>query len=77
MIAAIDAHLSEALDEPKTSATVTLPFSDGRRRAWLHEAGVVEREESGENGVTLHLLWTDRQKAGFAALNAPDEDEEA
>lgn len=77
LIAAIDAHLSEALDEPKTSATVTLPLSDGRRRAWLHEAGVVEREESGENGVTLHLLWTDRQKAGFAALNAPDQDEEA
>ncbi|MFC3167542.1 MULTISPECIES: GTPase HflX [Paracoccus] len=68
LVAAIDAHLSEALDEPKTAATVTLPFSDGRRRAWLHEAGVVQREESGEGGLTLHLLWTERQKAGFEAL---------
>ncbi|WP_207102166.1 GTPase HflX [Paracoccus shandongensis] len=67
LIAAIDAHLTEALDEPKVEATVTLPFSDGRRRAWLHEAGVVQREESGEAGLTLHLLWTARQKAGFEA----------
>ncbi|WP_103173227.1 GTPase HflX [Paracoccus sp. SY] len=77
LIAAIDAHLSDALDEPKTEAVVTLPFSDGRRRAWLHEAGVVQREESGENGLTLHLLWTDRQKAGFDALSAPDQDDDA
>ncbi|WP_306751217.1 GTPase HflX [Paracoccus actinidiae] len=77
LVAAIDAHLTEALDEPKTSALVVLPFSDGRRRAWLHEAGVVEREESGENGLTLHLLWTDRQKTGFQALSAPERDDDA
>ena len=77
LAAAIDAHLTEALDEPKTSALVVLPFSDGRRRAWLHEAGVVEREESGENGLTLHLLWTDRQKTGFEALSAPGRDDDA
>ena len=77
LVAAIDAHLTEALDEPKTSALVVLPFSDGRRRAWLHEAGVVEREESGENGLTLHLLWTDRQKTGFEALSAPGRDDDA
>lgn len=69
LIAAIDAHLSEALDEPKSSGVVTLPFSDGRRRAWLHEAGVVQNEESTADGLTLHLLWTERQKAGFEALD--------
>ncbi|MDQ1899281.1 GTPase HflX [Paracoccus sp. WLY502] len=68
LIAAVDAHLSDVLDEPKAEGVVTLPFSDGRRRAWLHEAGVVQREESGESGLTLHLLWTERQKAGFEAL---------
>lgn len=68
LIAAIDAHLSDAMDEPKMEGVVTLPFSDGRRRAWLHEAGVVQREESGEDGLTLHLLWTERQKTGFEAL---------
>lgn len=72
LVAAIDAHLSEVLDEPKTAGVVTLPFSDGRRRAWLHEAGVVTKEEPGENGLTLHLLWTERQRVGFEALDAPE-----
>ncbi|MBK4215480.1 GTPase HflX [Paracoccus caeni] len=70
LIAAIDAQLSEVLDEPRSPAVVTLAFSDGRRRAWLHDAGVVEREESGTDGLVLHLRWTERQKAGFEALDA-------
>ncbi|MBU3029995.1 GTPase HflX [Paracoccus marinaquae] len=72
LVAAIDAHLARALDEPREAAVVTLPFGDGRRRAWLHEAGVVEREESGEAGLVLHLRWTARQKAGFEALDRPE-----
>ncbi|MDP5307943.1 GTPase HflX [Paracoccus spongiarum] len=72
LVSAIDARLSEVLDEPREAGLVTLPFADGRRRAWLHEAGVVEREESGEDGLTLHLRWTARQRAGFEALDHPD-----
>ena len=74
LIAAIDAQLTEVLDEPRSQAVVVLPFSDGRRRAWLHEAGVVQREEAGENGLTFHLLWTERQRVGFQALNGPESD---
>jgi GTP-binding protein HflX len=69
LVAAIDAHLSEALDEPREAGLVTLAFEDGRRRAWLHDTGVVEREEMGEAGLTLHLRWTARQKAEFEALS--------
>jgi GTP-binding protein HflX len=69
LVAAIDAHLSEALDEPREPGVVTLAFEDGRRRAWLHDAGVVLREEAGETGLTLHLRWTARQKAEFEALS--------
>ncbi|MFV0303259.1 MAG: GTPase HflX, partial [Paracoccus sp. (in: a-proteobacteria)] len=68
LIAAIDAHLGEVLDEPRFPGQVTLPFSDGRRRAWLHEAGVVEREAAGEDGLHLDLRWTERQKVAFEAL---------
>ncbi len=70
LVLAIDAHLSRALDEPREAAVVALDFADGRRRAWLHEAGVVEREETGEKGLILHLRWTARQKAGFEALDS-------
>ncbi|MDO5647822.1 GTPase HflX [Paracoccus sp. (in: a-proteobacteria)] len=69
LIAAIDLRLGEVLDEPRLSEAVTLDFSDGRRRAWLHEAGVVEREDAGDEGLVLHLRWTARQRAGFLALD--------
>ena len=72
LVAAIDMQLAEVLDEPREAATVTLPFSDGRRRAWLHDAGVVQREEAGENGLTFHVLWTKRQQTGFEALGQDD-----
>ncbi|MDP0929368.1 GTPase HflX [Paracoccus onubensis] len=74
LTAAIEAHLTRALDEARTSETVLLPFSDGRRRAWLHEAGVVELEETTEDGLRLHLSWTGRQKTAFASLGAKPED---
>lgn len=73
LVTAIDGHLARALDEVRSADIVTLPFGDGRRRAWLHEAGVVEREEATEDGLRLHLNWTARQKAGFAALDGSSE----
>ncbi|MFN3274270.1 MAG: GTPase HflX [Paracoccus sp. (in: a-proteobacteria)] len=80
LIAAMDHLLGEVLDEPRLEAEVVLPFGDGRGRAWLHEAGVVEREEAGEDGLHLHLRWTARQKGGFEAFSGtadePGEDDE-
>ena len=72
LIAAIDARLAEVLDEPREPGVVTLTHAEGRRRAWLHEAGVVEREEETEEGPRLHVLWTRRQRAAFEALDGAD-----
>ncbi|WP_282602484.1 GTPase HflX [Paracoccus sp. PARArs4] len=74
LIGAIETHLEQALDEAREEAQVVLDFADGRRRAWLHEAGVVEREEAVEDGLRLHLRWTARQRAGFEALDQPDQE---
>ncbi|KRW93950.1 GTPase HflX [Paracoccus sp. MKU1] len=68
LLAAIEARLAEALDEPRRAAELVLPHSDGRRRAWLHEQGVVTAEDVAEDGVRLRLRWTDRQRAAFEAL---------
>ncbi|MDO5658747.1 MAG: GTPase HflX [Paracoccus sp. (in: a-proteobacteria)] len=68
LVAAIDAALAVALDEPRERDVVTLPFGDGRRRAWLHEAGVVETETATDAGQEFRVIWTARQKAGFEAL---------
>ncbi|WP_111557778.1 GTPase HflX [Paracoccus sediminilitoris] len=80
LVAAIDHRLGEVLDEHRMEDQVVLDFADGRSRAWLHEAGVVEREETAEDGLRLHLRWTARQKGAFEAFNGtatePDEDDE-
>ena len=69
LVAAIDARLADVLDEPRSPAEVLVPHEDGRRRAWLHAAGVVEREDAAEDGQRLSVLWTDRQRRAFEALD--------
>lgn len=60
--------ISQALEEPKVERDLHLDFSDGRRRAWLHEEGVIEREEQVENGFDLHVRWTPRQEKRFREM---------
>jgi len=67
-VAALVAALGALLDEAREVAEVVLPFAEGRKRAWLHEAGVVQSEREAEDGHHLRLSWTARQKAAFAAL---------
>ncbi len=67
-LAALLDAIEEQLGSERFPAELTLPFSDGRRRAWLYENGVVTGEEDAEAGHRLHLLWTARQKAAFEAL---------
>ena len=68
LIAAIDAALEAVLAEPKEPGEIRLEFSDGRRRAWLHEAGVVEAEQPGDDAIMVRVNWTERQKTAFKAL---------
>ena len=60
--------VSEALSDPKTAETLVLPWSEGRKRAWLFEQEVVEAERQEEDGFHLDLLWTARQKKAFRSL---------
>src|SRR6056297_3263237 len=64
LIEAITAGITEATHE----TTLTLGFDEGRKRAWLFEKGVVEREEQGEDGFTLTVRWSARQQAQFEQL---------
>ena len=45
-----------------------LPYAEGRRHAWLHAHGVVEHEAQGDDGYSLTVRWTARQRAEFDAL---------
>ncbi|MFN4153418.1 MAG: GTPase HflX [Paracoccaceae bacterium] len=61
-------RVSLVFDEEKTERTLTLPFSDGKRHAWLHAQGVVEDETQSDDGWTLSLRWTARQEKQYRNL---------
>ncbi len=67
-IDALSARVSEALEETKVEAEVTLPFSAGRKRAWLHEKKIVEAERQTDDGYAITVTWTPRQQRQFEAL---------
>jgi GTPase len=61
-------RVSLALEEEKTTRELTLGFGEGRKRAWLHEEGVVEREEQTDEGFRVAVRWTARQERRFRDL---------
>lgn len=60
--------VAAALGGDRTEDDLSLPFADGRRRAWLHEQGVVEREKQGPKGYEVHVRWTRNQEKRFWKL---------
>jgi GTP-binding protein HflX len=67
-VEALLAAVSDALSEPAHPASLHLPFAEARRRAWLHDQGVVTAEREGEDGWDIDLRWTARQEAAYRAL---------
>ncbi|MBC2835503.1 GTPase HflX [Paragemmobacter straminiformis] len=60
--------ISGVFDEEKTERVIAVPFSDGRRRAWLHAEGVVLAEEATDTGFAMTVLWTARQEKRYRDL---------
>ncbi|MFO8125415.1 GTPase HflX [Yoonia sp.] len=62
------AAIPDKLKDPRTEEHLSLPFSEGRKRAWLFDAGIVTHEEQTETGYDLTVFWTQLQKERFARL---------
>jgi GTPase len=60
----IEAHIAQE----SSREALRLGFAQGKARAWLHEAHVVEEEVQDEDGWRLVVNWTARQKAEFSKL---------
>jgi GTP-binding protein HflX len=60
--------VSAAFEEEKTDRELRLGFEDGCRRAWLHEAGVVQAERQTKTGYRIAVRWTARQQARYRDL---------
>ena len=60
--------VSQVFDEEKTERLMAVPFSDGRRRAWLHAEGVVLDESATDTGFAVKVRWTARQEKRYREL---------
>ena len=61
-------EITARLEGKKSTVQINLPFSDGRKRAWLFEQGIVETEEQTEDGATVTVRWTPKQEKRFRDL---------
>lgn len=62
------AAISRAFDEEKSERLLSLGFTEGRKRAWLHQEGVVQSETETEDGHRITVRWTARQEKRFREL---------
>lgn len=60
--------VSNALTPDMTTDILLVPYSDGRKRAWLFEHGVIQDEQAGEDGTAFTVKWTAKDKARFRLL---------
>jgi GTP-binding protein HflX len=65
---ALVSQITTALDGVRLEEDVKLAFSQGRERGWLFEQKIVEDEVQTDEGWTLTLRWTNRQKDAFKRL---------
>ncbi|NJM82635.1 MAG: GTPase HflX [Tabrizicola sp.] len=68
-VPALLAAIAQAFDEVKHSVTLSLPFSHGRGRAWLHTEGIVTAERETGEGWEIDVTWTERQATRWTSVN--------
>lgn len=61
-------EITNRLEGKKSTVELVLPYSDGRKRAWLFEQGIVEGEEQTDEGAKLTVRWTPKQEKRFRDL---------
>ncbi|MEM1431842.1 MAG: GTPase HflX [Pseudomonadota bacterium] len=67
-VEAVVAAVTEALDGVREVSELDLAFSEGRKRAWLHENRVVTSEMEHDSGWRLAVRWTPRQRDAFGRV---------
>jgi GTP-binding protein HflX len=62
------AAMAEALVGVKTTETLSLSFSEGKKRAWLFAQDIVETESQTDTGFDISVRWSSRQQQQYSAL---------
>jgi len=64
----LQATIAEALQGAVRTCDLTLPFSAGKKRAWLFEQDIVEHETQTETGFEITVRWSAEQESQFQLL---------
>ncbi len=67
-VGALLAAMATSFDEERSDRTLSLSFAEGRKRAWLHQEGLVQTEAQTDDGYSLTVRWTARQERRFRDL---------
>ena len=62
-------QVEKLITPQKFSDTLLVPFEFGRKKAWLHEHGVVVNEFYTETGFKLDVMWSAQQKAKYHSFS--------
>ena len=57
--------IKNQVEPQKFSETVLVPFEFGKKKAWLHENGVVINEVYTDVGFKFDVIWSAQQKEKF------------
>ena len=71
-------RLTQKLEGETRVEELLIPYAEGRARAWLFDKGIVESEEPTEEGYTLTLRWSAKDRAQYEAefgRLGPEDDE--
>lgn len=57
-----------ALGESRSIDTIKIGHEQGRARAWAYEEGIVQAEAPSEDGISLTVSWSPRQRRRFESM---------
>ena len=60
--------IKDQLEPQKFSEKVFLPFEFGKKKAWLHENGIIIKEVYTDSGFELEVMWSDQQKKFYDSI---------
>ena len=61
-------NIKDQLGPEKFSEKLFIPFEFGKKKAWLHENGIIIKEVYTDTGFELDVMWSDQQKKFYYSL---------
>ena len=61
-------NIKDQLGPEKFTEKLFIPFEFGKKKAWLHENGIIIKELYTDSGFELEVMWSDQQKKFYDSI---------